>query len=569
MAESRSNPLLPLGFLTLCIAAVCSSIGGSNAPRYPIPSPSAEMTNGPGVTITLSSSDGKKEWIDRAVAAFHASNPTVRGQPVHVDVVHMRSGESMREILAGREQPTVWSPVSESWVRELNATWQLRNGKPLVGAQRPLVKSALVVALWEPMARALGWPERPVGWEDIARVALDPHGWAALGHPEWGRFKFGHAHPDYSTSAMLSVISEVYAAAGKREGLTEADVARERVTRWVEAVERSIVHYGKSSSWLTEKLVSRGPGYLSGTPLYESSVVRANEKYPNKAFRVVAIYPKEGTFWETHPTGIVEADWVTADQAQAAKLLVDHLASRPMQELAVQCGFRPADPTVPLAAPFDVEHGVDPKQDGHDALAPVTDAVFRAANELWHHVKKKASIAVVLDVSGSMNGAPMDAAKRGVCELIRHMEKQDHIQVVAFSTKVTKLAEGPVSQVGEAATQAVSGLFADGSTALYDAVSESFEQVDAEAKRDHGERLHAVVVLTDGKDTSSRSGRAALMARMPQADESESTKVYTIAYGEDADRDLLREIAERSNAAAFDGTTSNIREIYLDIAAYF
>lgn len=550
--SQRSSVLIPLLFLGVCALALTVRLNGPRLPRFPTAPTSVE--------ITFSSSDGKKEWVDRAVAEFHSQHPDIR-----VKVLHMRSGESMQAVLAGHEKPTLWSPVSDSWIRELNATWTARTGKPLMGAARPLVKSAMVVALWEPMARALGWPDRPVGWEELSRVALDPSGWTGLGHPEWGAFKFGHAHPDYSTSAMLSVISEIYAAAGKRDGLTEADVQKERVVRWVGAIERGIVHYGKSSSWLTEKQVTRGPGYLSGTPVYESSVVRANAQHPEKPFRLVAIYPREGTFWESHPTAIVDAEWVSPAQAAAARMLLDHLASRPMQELAVQCGFRPADKGVPLAAPFDVAHGVDPAQDGRDALAPVSPAVFRAANELWHRVKKKATIALVLDTSGSMSGEPMEAAKRGACELIRHMEKEDGLQVWNFAGGVNLLTHGQVSAIGETAQGQVRGLFADGGTALYDAVDQALASVNA---RDDG-RLHAVVVLSDGRDTSSRTGRSALLSRLPRADETESTKIYTIAYGGEADRDTLREISERTNAVMFEGEARNIQQVYLDIAAYF
>ena len=71
--------------------------------------------------------------------------------------------------------------------------------------------------------------------------------------------------------------------------------------------------------WLPEKLCTKGPAYLSAVTLHESSVVQANDKYKkDMPFRLVAIYPKEGTFRENHPTGIVNADWVTPAQHEAA-----------------------------------------------------------------------------------------------------------------------------------------------------------------------------------------------------------------------------------------------------------
>ena len=83
--------------------------------------------------------------------------------------------------------------------------------------------------MWEPMAVALGYPSKHLGWLDIAGVAAKPGGWSAYGHPEWGKFRWGHAHPD-ANSGFLSVVSEVYAALGKTDGITPEDLRSPRVT---------------------------------------------------------------------------------------------------------------------------------------------------------------------------------------------------------------------------------------------------------------------------------------------------------------------------------------------------
>ena len=60
----------------------------------------------------------------------------------------------------------------------------------------------LVIAMPKPMADALGYPETPIGWADIARLATSDEGWAAYGHPEWGAFKLGKTNPNFSTSGL-------------------------------------------------------------------------------------------------------------------------------------------------------------------------------------------------------------------------------------------------------------------------------------------------------------------------------------------------------------------------------
>ena len=80
----------------------------------------------------------------------------------------------------------------------------------MVSEQCPrIVYAATGFAMWRPMAEALGWPDKPIGWKTIAELAGDPQGWAKYGHPEWGQFKFGHAHPEKSSTgfSMLATLA--------------------------------------------------------------------------------------------------------------------------------------------------------------------------------------------------------------------------------------------------------------------------------------------------------------------------------------------------------------------------
>ena len=568
----KSKTVLVFGFLALCGFAIY--LHYRNAPGAPVGGkPAAEEARTPRgdqLTILFSTSDGKKEWIEEVTADFNKRGVTAGGKTVQVKLNHMRSGESMEKILAGAEKPHLWSPVSRSWIDLINQTWQLRHQHPFVRETRPTVRTALVVATWEPMARSLGWPDKAIGWAEVVKVALDPQGWARQGHPEWGAFKFGHAHPDFSTSAMLSLVSLLYAETGKRSGLTADDLRKPQVVQALAAIERAIVHYGESSSWLTEKICTRGPAYLSAVTLYESSVVKANLKYPNKPFPLVAIYPKEGTFWENHPTGIVEADWVGENERQGAQLYLDFLTAPEQQARTAKSGFRPADPQAAVVPPVDKAHGADPAATDAGALAPVSDDVFKRAQALWHEVKKKSTIYLLIDTSGSMNGEPMIAARKGAEAFLKRMEPDDEVQVVAFSTTVSPLGRlGRMRDVGETLAGKVQGLFAQGNTALYDAVSAALNEIEEARATRKDPRLYGIVVLSDGLDTSSRTQKLDLLARLPRGEDTESTKIFTIAYGKEADLDFLKQLSERSNAIAMKGEESNIEKVYLSISSYF
>src|SRR5262249_20833389 len=151
---------------------------------------------------------------------------------------------------------------------------------------------------------------------------------------------------------------------GKTEGITADDVKSPKTAEFLHDIEKAVVHYGSSTGFFGKKMFANGPQYLSAAVLYENMVIEAHGKeYQDKLpFPVVAVYPKEGTFWSDHPVGVVQHDWVTDEHKKAAKIYIDYLLMKEQQEKALKYGFRPGLESVPLTAPIDAEHGADPKE---------------------------------------------------------------------------------------------------------------------------------------------------------------------------------------------------------------
>ena len=59
------------------------------------------------------------------------------------------------------------------------------------------------------------------------------------------------------------------------------------------------------------------------------------------------------------------------------------------------------------------------------------------------------------------------------------------------------------------------------------------------------------------------------MTRLKEDKRRNSIKIYTIAYGDDADEKILKEIADVSQGRAYKGTPKNIKSIIKDIATFF
>jgi Ca-activated chloride channel family protein len=366
------------------------------------------------------------------------------------------------------------------------------------------------------------------------------------------------------------VIAETYAGAGKQRGLTVEDLARPETIAFVAEVESAIIHYGSSTGFFARRMFERGPSYLSAAVMYENLVVAQETKRlsgESGQLPVVAIYPKEGTFWSNHPYIVLNAPWVTDEQREAAEHLQSFLLDRPQQSQAIQYGFRPADIDIPLTAPLDAAHGIDPAQPQTVLQVPSAEVIV-GIQALWRQAKKPVDLVVAMDVSGSMRGEKIASARRSLLEFIDKLDDRDRLQVILFSDELTTLT--PLSELGEKredVKRRVSGIIEGGDTRLYDAVEVAHGELEADGDRDH---IRAIVVLSDGEDTASRSSLRELMDQISLGSEGgDATKVFTIAFGEGANRGVLTEIAESTGGRQYDSDPDTIREVYSEIATFF
>jgi len=562
-----------IGFL-LAISAILFTTGCKS--KQPSSSATAERTDAPAspdsIELVFTYGSEKEPWINEVTDKFNREDHRAPGgKRIFVRAIPMGSGECIDEVLNGQRQPHLISPASAAFIKLGNAQSQSKTGKELISSTENLVLSPVVIAMWKPMAEALGWDKKPIGWSDILSLATNPRGWQAYGYPQWGQFKFGHTHPQYSNSGLISLFAEVYAATGKTAGLTVADVQKPRTAQFVQGIEKSVVHYGSSTGFFGRKMFASGPQYLSAAVLYENMVIESYDSGDKLAFPVVAIYPKEGTFWSDHPVGIVERDWVTPAHRAAAKIYIQYLLQRPQQERAITYGFRPGAVDVPVASPIDAAHGVDPREPKTTLevpSVPVMDAILK----LFEQKKKSANIALVLDTSGSMNDdQKIQNAREGAKQLVNLLSTADQLSLVPFSSKVNWAStDVPISTGKDNLLRTIDSLFAQGGTALYDSIDAAYQHLLSDQKEGSQEnRILAVVVLTDGADTESNMKLTELMPRIQYDGERRAIHVFTIAYGKDARKDVLKQIADATQGKSYEGTPQNIASVFRDISTFF
>jgi Ca-activated chloride channel family protein len=518
------------------------------------------------IRVPFAYSPEKEVLLKPLIKRFNESEKKVGDRQVFIEGSVVASGDAERKIAEGRLETVAWSPASSLWGRLLN----FEADAQYVADDNPsIVRTPLVIAMWEPMAQALGYPRKSVGFSDIVDLSTSNQGWARYGKPQYGKFKLVHTNPDFSTSGLSAVVAEYYSATGKKEGLTEKDISGAGARKQVRDIERSIVHYGDTTLFIADQMRRKGPGYASAVAMEEATLLDFNKNRGGQP-KLIAIYPDEGTFYSDNPYIVLDAPWVTPEKRDGAKAFQKFLAEEISPEVAARAGFRPADLRTKPVAPITKANGVDPAQPKRELglpSPPVMDRIRKA----WREDRKPANVLLVLDTSGSMNDENrLKRAKEGLGAFLREVSPNDRVGLTIFSDQVQALVPiAPVRQNKRRLQGTIRDLIADGGTAFHDATAEGVETVK---RLNDKERINAVVMLTDGEDTDSSLSIDDVVRRLDAQGDSESAvRVFTIAFSASAvgAEEGLKRIAAASGGQSYQGSTEDIETVYRSISSFF
>ncbi len=587
-------------FIPFLLALACS-FGGDNGSTGSTPDSNNGLqppANAVQISIvyapeSASYLEGPGNAIDQFNRAYIEGRNPVTGQPlasgekpIFITGKQGSSGTIAQGVInaliapnnANVEKPTIFGPSVSHWLALVN----YQTGRQVfdLADSPPTALAPVVMAIWESRLKAIQQKNggQPVGWEELLAVLNSPNGWADYNIPgQRTTVYYGHTDPLVSSTALSTLISEFYASARANSTdpnfrkLDMEQVNDSKVQEGVRKIEQLIRHYSSRTTEFKE-YIAQGPDYLDFVALEENDLIYINQgktqyQPPEK---LVALYPKEGTFWHEHPFAIPKADWVTDEQRAAAKTFTDFIRSEAIQKKVLENGFRPANPSVPLGYPITPELGVDPNQPTTVLDVPDPD-VIAAVQSSWQFVKKQADVLLVIDTSGSMSGDKIEQAKTAATAFLDKMPAQNRVGLVIFNTGVdlrVPLAsfEGNQAQI----RNEVANIQANGDTSMYDAIQQSIEFLKNSGDDTRSERIQAIVVLSDGQDTSSATSlqRVAELINASRQDRN-PVIVIPVAYGGDADINALNAIARASATRVQSGDPANIQKVLEIISSYF
>ncbi len=559
--------------------------------------------------------DPDQASILRQVASDYTSTgPVVGDRCVDVKVRGLDSPEATAALATGWSnpdagpRPDVWVPASSTWASQLELQLQAAHKPDLIPRDRPSVAtSPLVIAMPRPMAQALGWPGRPLGWSDLIGALRNPEGWRAYGHPDWGQFKLGKSDPKLSEAGLGALLGATVATAVGRGGTlspTELASKAPQLATMILEVARSAGDETDTASTLLANLQRADQaghpfGYVSAIALPEKSVWDYNQGRPiddpslagsrgKPKVPLAAVYPKEGTMQSDYPWVVLHAPWVDDAKRSAATDFLLYLKSPSVQARFQAAGFRSARGQAgPLATEANGLLADQPRRILPAPSAQILGLVLKS----WDQTKRLANLLALFDVSGSMKepvpgtkATKIDLAKRAAVSALRLFTTESDVGVWEFSTGLDGprdyrqlIAPGPTGGQmpgGKTRIEMLQALLSqltatNGDTGLYDSTLAAYEYV-----RQHyiPQRLNLVVVLTDGRN-EKQGGLTLeqLLQRLAAGQKGDrKVRVITFAYGPNADANALRKISQATGGAFFASPNpADIERVFVTALANF
>jgi Ca-activated chloride channel family protein len=227
---------------------------------------------------------------------------------------------------------------------------------------------------------------------------------------------------------------------------------------------------------------------------------------------------------------------LSAEKEAILAKFIEYLKGKKAQKLASDYGFNNLDAYKP-------------------EMGDVSGEVIARAQKLWKEKKnanKEITAVFVADVSGSMEGEPLNNLKKSLLTGSQYIGKNNSVGLVAFSSDVSiclPIAKFDLNQRSYFAG-AVNDLVANGSTAMYDGVLVALKML-LDAKEKNPDTKLMLFVLSDGETNAGHS-----LNDVKNILTTLKVPIYTIGYN--ADIKALQTLSSINEAASINADSEDV-----------
>lgn len=419
------------------------------------------------------SADAPDDWLNIVARNFNREGYTIDGKTVSVSVRKITSGEVVTYINAGVYEPEVFIPSNYAWGMMLEASG---------------------VGIEKIEDRIAGNTAGLLIKQDVYKGFTEKYGEASMSNilsaANAGDLTFTYTNP-YTSSTGLNILCAMLTSFDANNPLSDQASA-------------ALLEYQKSAppvAYNTAVLRNSAKKGLVNAMVMEEQAYINTPELKNYEYIPAGIR-------HDHPVYIF--DWDTAGEKQAAQMFVEYCKNTESQKLATEKGFNRHDDYV--------------GQDYH-----MSGTEFLAAQSIWKQNKNggKPVVAVfVADVSGSMDGEPLNSLKESLIATMPYISSEHYIGLVSYSNDVN--VNLPIAEFNEEQKAYFAGevknLTANGSTATYDATLVAMDMIEKQLANTPDAKP-IIFLLTDGEQNQGFS-----LNRITGIVGGFKIPVYTIAY---------------------------------------
>lgn len=465
--------------------------------------------------------------------------------------------------------PDVWVPDSSMWLLRLKS--EASGFVPTDGTS--VAQSPVVVAMPEPVAQTIGWPDKKLGWKDLLGLMKRSN-----------TLRTGIVDPTRDAAGLSGLLALAGAAGAGREGQTT------RVS--------ALRALANGSSALRDDLLQKFPqspdaagiaAGLSAAPLSEEDVVAYNADRPQ--IRLAALYLDPQPPGLDYPYAVMPE--VDLQKSAAATGLRQALGSATFKNALASAGLRSADGTLGanFALPVGAPQATTPttaKPDNSKGGAAAAGLDAGAISQVlggWAAITLPGQVLAVFDISGSMATKVPTAGGLTRAQVTQGAAKQGlalfddrwSVGTWLFSTELVGKQPWkeivPISPLSAARQELQSTIGQivpkkGGATGLYDTALAAYKEVQGVWQDG---RVNSVILFTDGIN-ENRGGlnRDELIAELKKAnDPKRPVRMVIIGIGDEVDRKELEDITGATSAGGvfIAEDPAKISEIFLEAIA--
>lgn len=449
---------------------------------------------------TEKAGERKDGWLVEVAEEFNRAGIKIGGKPVSVKIRGIASGTATDYIISGKYLPDAFTPSNKLWGKMIEAS-----GQKITLFEERLVGNVAGVLFSKRKHDELIDKYGAINLKVITEaVSAD-------------EIAMGYTNPFASSTGLNFLLSTL-------STFDEKDLLSEKAVMGFETFQTNIPFVAFTTLQMRESAKS---GVLDGFIMEYQTYTNSRDLRSEYVFTPFGI---------RHDNPMYSIGDLSSIKKAILNKFIEFTKKKKYQNLASKYGFNNLDEYKP-------------------EMGDVSGNVITQAQKLWKekkHGTKDIAAVFVADVSGSMDGEPLNKLKESLLTGSQYIGKNHSVGFVTFSSDVNINLPVKKFDLNQRSyfVGAVTGMQATGNTAMFDAIVVGAKMLMEEREKNPNAKM-MLFVLSDGE-----TNRGYTFNDIENTLKSLKIPIYTIGYN--ADIKVLQNLSNINEAASINANTDDV-----------